>query len=148
MGVRDDFGADDFFRIVGFIGAVAIFLLLLRLACNLAIDICILGDLDAARRTLIEHRDRYFPCFKRRMVSPEEMANIENNPTNGDSEDGSAQAEAETFDALLTGLSLRDRQAVLDAALPCKVRNPCIKGIDLVVSKSVLTKNDTDCLFS
>jgi len=113
---NSEFGLRQICRVLGLILALAVFLFVLRLCCNLSIDVCLMRDMDAARRTLIEFRDRYFPFFKRRLVLPHHQdSDVEAQ------EDQSSASEISTLDALLTGLTLQERRQVLDAVLPRKV---------------------------
>jgi len=91
-----------------------IFLLFARLGCNLMIDICIMGDMDRARHTLIQWRDTFCPFCRRRLVTPQVL------PPDSE-EEGQEMA---TLDSLLTNLSASDQQMVLESIFPAKILSP------------------------
>lgn len=103
--------------VLGFI----ISLLFLRFFCNVAIDLCILCDPYEARRTAIEFRNRYFPCFKRRLVVPERRTQTTSRVGQESTQSTRNQTATYDVDTLLASLPDELRLGVLDALLTGKV---------------------------
>lgn len=103
--------------VLGFI----ISLLFLRFFCNVAIDLCILCDPYEARRTAIEFRNRYFPCFKRRLVVPERRPQTTSRVGQESAQSTTNQTATYDVDTLLASLPDQLRLRVLDALLTGKV---------------------------
>jgi hypothetical protein len=140
--IAGESGAIDFefaLTIVAVVLGFIVVLLFLRFFCNVAIDLCILCDPYEARRTSIEFRDRYFPCFKRRLVVPERRSQTTPQSTRN-------RTAAHGVDSLLASLSDNVRQSVLDALLTGKVgfcpvscvRNDAQQSHQLYISRSPL----------
>ena len=96
-------------------------LLFLRFFCNVAIDLCILCDPYEARRTAIEFRDRYFPCFKRRLVVPARRSQTIPRAVQESTQSTMNRTARYDVDTLLASLPDHLRQRVLDALLTGKV---------------------------
>ena len=108
--VKQDFTFRGALMVIGIVCGFIIVLLILRYCCNIAIDLCIMCDPYEARRTTIEFRDKFFPCFKRRLVVPAVATERE-----------SSQTQTLDVETLLASLSDQDRQDVLGAVLTGKV---------------------------
>ena len=110
-----------------------VLMLVLRFGSNLCIDLCFARSLRAAYRVLLDYRDSYFPCCKRQDNDVVDGGdNNGGNNNNNDDDDGNENANTATrvtsVDELFVGLTLRQRQAVLDMVVPIKVcRYMCVR---------------------
>ena len=103
--------------VVSVCGLLSLFVFL-RLICNVSLDICILCDVEQARRSFSAWNDFWCPCFRRqRMVNPQP-------------EEGQVQQQAQSqvgaipppdLNSLLSGLSKEERVQILGSLLPFKV---------------------------
>mmetsp|Transcript_2743 Transcript_2743/g.3914 ORF Transcript_2743/g.3914 Transcript_2743/m.3914 type:complete len:163 (+) Transcript_2743:97-585(+) len=133
----DGFTFREAFIIIGIVMALIISLLILRFGCNvIVVDLCIMCDLQEAKRECIKFRDHYLPYFTttaaaaaattttntatrpsgrgRRSEQLQEVQRIPNQET---------EIELMNLDSLMSGLLLQERWQVMQMLLPEKVRN-------------------------
>lgn len=109
----NEFSFREALIVVTAVCSLLIFFVFLRLICNISLDICILCDVEEARRSVSAWKDFYCPCFRRRLVNPQR-------------EEGQVQVEAVptlNLNSLLSGLSQEERCQILGSLLPFKVRS-------------------------
>lgn len=98
------------FMIVGIICGFMIVCVFLRLFCNIAIDMCVMCNMEAARLTLSSWKDHFFPCFRRRLVNPHVEL----------SEQRQESATRNLF-SMLSGLSPVHQLQIIESLIPVQV---------------------------
>lgn len=96
--------------------ALLIIFVFLRFACNIAIDLFILCNLDSVRVTMSQWKDFFCPCFKRRMVNP-----LFEMPREGLTNGTEHPLHIDSLLSGLSGLTPVDRQRVLEFMMPFKI---------------------------
>mmetsp|Transcript_3066 Transcript_3066/g.6931 ORF Transcript_3066/g.6931 Transcript_3066/m.6931 type:complete len:364 (-) Transcript_3066:3992-5083(-) len=93
-------------------------MIVLRFGLNLLIDLCILRDGESLVRTASEIRRFFCPCWHPRTTSA--TGNIEATTTTRSSSNANINnGETVTMEMLLSGLSLKQKQQVIESIVPC-----------------------------
>ena len=109
----NELGFREAMMIVGTICGFLIVCVILRLCCNIAIDVCVMCDIGAARLTLSSWKDYFVPCFRRRLVNPQietseqQQQQQENVPRN--------------LFLMLSGLSFTHQLQIIESLIPIQV---------------------------
>jgi hypothetical protein len=115
------------FMLWGIVMAFLVVLVVLRIGCNVCIDIVILRDSDSLLKTLSELRRAIFPNWHPR-TQPQDIrsAQPQGGLTNRSSRDveggGNNGVELMNMDRVLSGLTPKQKQDLLVSVLPSKVR--------------------------
>ena len=108
--------------IVAAVSGVMIGLVILRYLCNIAIDVCILRDMAAARRTIRSCWNCICPCWQLRESDEEGQVNVQAN-------------EISNVNSLLLRLTTQEKSLLIGSILTSKV----------VTAEDLKAWNDTTC---